>query len=79
MTIRPMLTACWITKATHSHSEYVIFIAFPLRQKLRARCPMLRDTYIASLVHRLMVSLYIALLLRSAREKLSKATAQNLQ
>jgi len=29
--------ACWITKATNTHSEYVILIAFPLQQWLRER------------------------------------------
>jgi hypothetical protein len=79
MTIWPMLTACWITKATDTHSEYVIFITFPLQEKLPERYPMLRDTYIAFLVHPPIVSLYIALLLRSDPEKLSKAATQNLQ
>jgi hypothetical protein len=32
MTIWRMHDACWIPKATNTHSEYVIFIAFP-RQK----------------------------------------------
>jgi len=27
-----MRIACWITKATHTHSEYVIFIALPQQQ-----------------------------------------------
>ena len=36
MTIWRMRMACWITKATDTHSEYVIPIAFPL-QKLVAR------------------------------------------
>jgi len=30
ITIRRMHFACWITKATNTHSEYVILIAFPL-------------------------------------------------
>ena len=30
MTIWRMRTACWITTATHTHSEHVILIAFPL-------------------------------------------------
>jgi hypothetical protein len=30
MTIRLIRFACWIPKATDTHSEYVIFIAFPL-------------------------------------------------
>jgi hypothetical protein len=34
MTIRLMRTAWWITKATHTHSEYVIHIAFPQQEWL---------------------------------------------
>ena len=36
MTIWRMRIACWIPKATytHSHSQYVILIAFPLQQLL---------------------------------------------
>jgi len=30
MTIWHMRIACWIRKATNAHSDYVIFIAFPL-------------------------------------------------
>ena len=39
---RPQLTiwrkriACWITKATNTHSQYVILIAFSLQQWLHA-------------------------------------------
>jgi hypothetical protein len=50
MTIRRMLIACWITKATNTHSEYVIFTAFPLQQWLQERGSMLRYTYIACIV-----------------------------
>jgi len=32
MTVWRMRIACWIPKATNTHSEYVILIAFP-RQK----------------------------------------------
>jgi hypothetical protein len=32
-----MRFACWITKATDTHSEYVILIAFPRQQWLRER------------------------------------------
>jgi hypothetical protein len=46
-TIRRMRFACWITKATDTHSEYVILIAFPRQQRLRERALMLRYTYIA--------------------------------
>ena len=36
--------ACWIPKATNTHSEYVIFIAFPLQQWLHECASMLRYT-----------------------------------
>jgi hypothetical protein len=32
-----MRFACWITKATDTHSEYVILIAFEMQQWLRER------------------------------------------
>jgi hypothetical protein len=48
--IRRMRFACWITKATNTHSEYVTLIAFPRQQLLRERASMLRYTYTASLV-----------------------------
>ena len=35
MTIWRIPIACWINKATHTHSQYVIFIAFPLQQLLQ--------------------------------------------
>jgi len=34
--------ACWMTKATDTHSQCVIIIAFPLQQLLRERASMLR-------------------------------------
>jgi len=34
MTIRRMHFACWITRATETHSEYVILMAFPRQQCL---------------------------------------------
>ena len=48
--IRRMRFACWLTKATDTHSEYVILIAFPPQQWLRERASMLRYTYTVSLV-----------------------------
>ena len=50
MTIWRMRIACRIPKATNTHSEYVILIAFPQRQRLHERSSMLRYTYIAYLV-----------------------------
>jgi hypothetical protein len=48
--IRRMRFACWITKATDTHSEYVVLLAFPRQQWLRERASMVRFTYVACLV-----------------------------
>ena len=50
ITIRRMHFARWIPKATNTHSEYLILIAFPLQQWLHERASMLRYTYSACLV-----------------------------
>ena len=47
---RRMRIACSVTKATNTHSGYVILIAFPLPQWLHERTSVLRYLYIASLV-----------------------------
>jgi hypothetical protein len=47
--IRRMRCACWITKATDTHTKYVILIAFPRQQWLCKSASMLRYTYIACL------------------------------
>ena len=44
-----MRIACWVTKATNTHSEYVIFIAFPLQQWLHQQASILRYTHVACL------------------------------
>jgi hypothetical protein len=49
--IRRMCLACWITMATDTHSEYVIFIALQRQQWFREGASVLRYTYIASLVN----------------------------
>jgi hypothetical protein len=49
MTTWRMRTACWIPKASKTHSEHVILIAFPRQQCLHGRASMLRHTYIACL------------------------------
>jgi hypothetical protein len=41
MTIWDMRIAYWIPKATNTHSEYVIVIAFPLQQWLHERSSMI--------------------------------------
>jgi hypothetical protein len=43
--IHRMRFACFITKATDAHSEYVIFIAFPRQQRLCERASILRYTH----------------------------------
>jgi hypothetical protein len=40
--IRQTRFACWVPKATSTHSEYVVFIAFPFQQWLGKRASMLR-------------------------------------
>ena len=50
MTIWGMRIACWIPKATNTHSEYVMLIAFPL-QWLHERASVLRYMYVARLVY----------------------------
>jgi hypothetical protein len=47
MKTRCMHIACWISKAANTHSEYVIFIAFPLQQWLNESASVLRYMYIA--------------------------------
>jgi len=41
-TIRRMCIACWIPKATDTHSEYAIIIEFLRQQWLDERAPLLR-------------------------------------
>ena len=45
--IQRMRFVCWITKATETHSKYVILIALPQQQWLRERASILRYTYIS--------------------------------
>jgi len=50
MSIWRMRNACWKTKVTNTHSEYIILIAFPQQQWLYESASILHDTYIACLV-----------------------------
>ena len=50
VTIWRMRIAFWIPKATNTHSQYVILIAFPPQQWLHDRASILRYTYTACLV-----------------------------
>jgi len=47
ITVWRMRFACWIPKATKTHSEYVILIAYPRQQWL---LEILRCTYVACLI-----------------------------
>ena len=46
MTIWRMRVACLIPKATDTHPEHIILIAFPLQQWSHERDSLLRYTYI---------------------------------
>ena len=56
--IQRMRFACWITRATNTHLQYVILIAFSLQQWLHKRASILRlrkvPFYIHGSVHRSM-------------------------
>ena len=45
-----MRFACWVRMTTDTHSEYVIYINFPLRHWLSERASILRYMYTAFLV-----------------------------
>jgi hypothetical protein len=47
--IRRTHFACWIPKATNTHSEYVILFACPLHHSLHERASVVPYTYIAYL------------------------------
>jgi len=50
MTIWCIRLACWIAKATNTHSKCVTRIAFPLQQWLHKRASILCHAYIASIL-----------------------------
>jgi len=50
MTIWHTRISCWIHKTTKTHSEHVIFIAFPRGQWLEEGASVQHYTYIACLV-----------------------------
>ena len=51
--IQCVCIACWITKATDTHSEYVILIALPLQLWLHGRAPVLSVLPVFLAVHNL--------------------------
>ena len=58
MTIWRMRIACWILKATNTHSDYVILIAFPLQQRSQEGVSMLHYTYIAYIVNNRVITVF---------------------
>jgi len=50
MTIWCMHIACWVPKATDTHSQYVLLTAFPLQQWLHVCASVLCYMYIVYLV-----------------------------
>ena len=64
MTIWRMRFACWITKATATHSECVILIAFPLQPWLHERASMLCFMYVVCLLL-FLVEIWFQILLSS--------------
>jgi len=57
MTIWRMRVAWWIPKATDTHSEYVVLIAFPLHQRPHDSISMLRYVHYM-LLHVLIVEIF---------------------
>jgi len=43
VTIWRLHVSCWITKATNTHSEYVILIDFPMKKWLNERASVLHQ------------------------------------
>ena len=57
VTIWRMRVACWMPKATNTHSEYVILIAFPLQQWLQDSASLLRHNTLPVLFKDFLVGL----------------------
>jgi len=55
--IKCMCFACWITKATDTHLEYLILISFPHQQWLNDHASVLCNMYMACLVGTLVACL----------------------
>jgi len=72
-TIWRIRIACWIPKATDTHSEYVIFIVIPLQQWLYERASLLR-----LYVHCLSCSNFVSSLLRKIQPLLTERSLQCL-
>jgi hypothetical protein len=51
MSIWRMRIACWIPKATNTHSGLQHLLLYPRQQWLQERASLLRSTYIASIAY----------------------------
>jgi len=69
LTIQSMRFANWITKATNTHSEYVLLIAFPRQKWLRERQSVLRCTYVACLVEPFIFVVFLLPILAVTRQR----------
>jgi len=49
MTVRRMCISCWMPRATDTHSQYVILIAFPIQPCLHQHASVLHYTILAVL------------------------------
>ena len=56
-TVRRMRIACWITKATDTHSKHLILVSLPRQKWLREGALILRYTYTAHLFRRYFILL----------------------
>ena len=62
MTIWRMRIACWIPKATNTHSQNVEFTVFPLQKRLHERASLLRHTHVNTQQFRVQPTLRIYVL-----------------
>jgi hypothetical protein len=76
-TTRRMRFACWIPKATNTHSEYIIRIALSLQQWLHERATVLHYTYIASMVY-WEDALEVSRIFRSSATKVHRRVLENI-
>jgi len=58
--VQRMRTTYWLTKATHTHThtEYIIFITFPMQQCLRERASILCLCYFVIIIILLFLHYY---------------------
>ena len=72
MTIRRMHFACWMTKATNTHSEHAVHIPFPLQQWLDERVSISRYTWTAVLLKNSFVLFNHVFMFCESQERLTR-------